>query len=694
MTLALDLWRSFRSWARGKAESHRLREARQENERRRVAKQSELIDNLPIVPSGPRIAQDQLAPIVEGIRKADISNATKRMLIESLPIQPDWLTPWQDWLNTLQFDGWWPVITGLTGRKEGAFFPFFRSEMELQILRDISRAIYTTNNHARGMTRGLRSYTIRKGYKATIVDKDNKDPVLQAKAQRVLDRFIAKNRWYARQQEFFTRSVRDGEALLRIFAGESGDRIPAVRFVWPEQIKQPQGSTSDLTWSYGVHTDPNDIETVHGYAVHALDGSPNFEEVSAADIVHFKRNVDSGVKRGIPDFVWGMKDALEQAGKLERNLGHGSAIQSAIAYIIQYAFGTRGEIEQAAMDNEDYKEGRPYPTNNTRSVQQFEPGMIVHTSKNEQFVESPYSAGVAGHIEVVKLLLRSAQSLWNAPSWLGSSDASDMGAYTSSLVAESPFVMGVETEQDDYAAVFLKVLTRVLEYAIEAGLLPEDTLQKVEIKQEVLSPVARDRAVEATIAHTKLEDKTTSPQQVIREAGQKPEDIIEEWKEWDVAGVAVAQPQAKKEPEVIAKTDTTDATAQADVLTQGSGSDLRQTVGGLNAIAALQSDFYGGKLPRPAAIANVMLLFGFNEGEASSLFPEIAPTKLQPDDVGKNGSVQESRITRTLFRLPDGETVEKVEVQGADLADTELFERKDAGGHEHKGKGQGGGAVH
>ncbi len=675
MTLALDLWRSFRSWARGKAESHRLREARQENERRRVAKQSELIDNLPIVPSGPRIAQDQLAPIVEGIRKADISNATKRMLIESLPIQPDWLTPWQDWLNTLQFDGWWPVITGLTGRKEGAFFPFFRSEMELQILRDISRAIYTTNNHARGMTRGLRSYTIRKGYKATIVDKDNKDPVLQAKAQRVLDRFIAKNRWYARQQEFFTRSVRDGEALLRIFAGESGDRIPAVRFVWPEQIKQPQGSTSDLTWSYGVHTDPNDIETVHGYAVHALDGSPNFEEVSAADIVHFKRNVDSGVKRGIPDFVWGMKDALEQAGKLERNLGHGSAIQSAIAYIIQYAFGTRGEIEQAAMDNEDYKEGRPYPTNNTRSVQQFEPGMIVHTSKNEQFVESPYSAGVAGHIEVVKLLLRSAQSLWNAPSWLGSSDASDMGAYTSSLVAESPFVMGVETEQDDYAAVFLKVLTRVIEYGIAAGLLPKDTLQKVEIKQEVLSPVARDRQVEATIAHTKLEDKTTSPQQVIRESGQKPEEIIREWKEWSKAPI---HGQADIAPIAI-EPSPGDDTPQADAITQGSGTDLRQTVGGLNAIAGLQSDYYAGKLPRPAAVANVMLLFGFSEGEASSLFPEIAPTKLQPDEVGQSSS-QESqldesdkpRVNRTIFMLPDGERVEKVEMLGVELTEAEL----------------------
>lgn len=541
MSLVADLWRSVRSWIRGKAESARLREKAQENQRRRLDKQRQIIDALPIVPDAPaaRIAKADLAPIMESLKsRDDISPQTKRMLIESLPVQPDWLTPWQDWLNSLQFDGWWPIITGLTGRKEGAFFPFFRSEMELQILRDISRALFTTNTHARGMTRGLKSYTIRKGFKITITDRDGKDPELQVKTQAFIDQFVRRNRWYARQQEAFTRSVRDGEVLLRIFPGKN-DGIPVVRFVWPEQIKQPKASNLQdlLSWSYGVHTDPDDIETVLHYAVHKLDGSTDYEAVDAKDIVHIKRNVDSGVKRGIPDFVWGMKDALEQAGKVERNLGHGSAIQAAIAYIIQYAAGTRSEIENASIDNRDYTEGRPYSENSTRSVQQFEPGMIVHTSKNEQFLESPYSQGVAGHIEVCKLLLRAAHSLWNAPPWLGSSDASDMGAYTSSLVAESPFVMGVESDQEDYAEAFMKLIRRAIEYGIAAGLLPSDVLQKVEIKQEVLSPVARDRQVEATIAHTQLEDETTSPQQVIREAGRKPEDVIKEWKEWKEAGM-------------------------------------------------------------------------------------------------------------------------------------------------------------
>lgn len=66
------------------------------------------------------------------------------------------------------------------------------------------------------------------------------------------------------------------------------------------------------------------------------------------------------------------------------------------------------------------------------------------------------------------------------------------------------------------------------------------------------------------------------------------------------------------------------------------GNDLRTTVGGLNAIAQLQKDYYTGSLPREAAMANVQLLFGFSDDESGRLFPVIAPKPLtdQPTEGG------------------------------------------------------------
>ena len=80
------------------------------------------------------------------------------------------------------------------------------------------------------------------------------------------------------------------------------------------------------------------------------------------------------------------------------------------------------------------------------------------------------------------------------------------------------------------------------------------------------------------------------------------------------------------------------------------GNDLRTTVGGLNAIAGIQANYYAGKIPRAAAVANVQLLFGFSPAEAASLFPEIAPTKLTPDDAPAAGDSQAAESVRRALK--------------------------------------------
>lgn len=58
------------------------------------------------------------------------------------------------------------------------------------------------------------------------------------------------------------------------------------------------------------------------------------------------------------------------------------------------------------------------------------------------------------------------------------------------------------------------------------------------------------------------------------------------------------------------------------------GNDLRASVGGSAQVGQIQQAFYGGKMPREAAIANLMMLFGFTEEEANKLLPEEEPETL------------------------------------------------------------------
>lgn len=539
LAIIRDWWHGRRAAAAAARleQSARLRAAqtavdREQNRALAVAKQRSIIEALPILPDkGAVVDGGKVARAVKSIlERTDLSAPTKRQLIESLPTHPDWVVPYQDWLNSHSWDGmWWGTITGLTHRNDGSDPPFFRSEMELQILRDMSRMLVKTNNHAKGMIKARRGYIIRKGYAITVTDKDGKNPQLQAHVQSFFDRWSRVNRWVRRQKEAFLKSSRDGEVFTRVFSGASiPDRMPRIRFIWPEQVKNPGGA---LEWSYGVRTHPDDIEAIESYAVFALDGTPSHVEVSARDVFHFKRNVDSGVKRGIPDFVWGLYEVLSSAGKLERNLGEGSAIQASIAYVLEHAVGTKSEIEDAVLVRGDYTTQRMWDRNPTRGVQQFEPGLIVDTDKNTQFKPSPYSAGVDGHLQVVDLLCRSAAVTENAPPWITTSIPSD-ASFASALVSESPFTINTEDEQEDYQEYFTAILDRVLEVAVEDGLLPREALSAIEIQLEPTPPVARNKGEEASVNKTYFDMRAKSPQQIIKEQGGKPEEVVQEWREW------------------------------------------------------------------------------------------------------------------------------------------------------------------
>lgn len=443
-----------------------------------------------------------------------------RRLKETAVLDFDYLGPWREVLNAQQTDpGWYPVGSQ-SSRRYGTHFPFFQTEQQLARIRDLSRIVFGTSNHAKGLMRGLVSFTIGTGFKFKVTAKPEAGQYADGADSRItafLDEWARQCRWYERQQELYRRTHRCGDGLL-VMAADDG--YLKLRFRWPEQLIQPPG-TDFREWSFGIRTDPDDAETRYEYHFASLDkpAEPG-EFVDVGDVIHtMDRETDSGIKRGLPLFSFDCKDALDAASRLTRNLGEGSAIRAAIAFIRQHAAKTPEEITSFVTSQADFKERRGF-RDTYQDVTDLQPGSVYDISEGMEFGGMPANAETAAQAAVCDLLVRSACSRINAPEWLGSSNAANMGAYTSSLVAESPFVKGIIGDQEYYRARFMDVVNRALKVASTHGVIRPEDLEMVTVELVPPSPEVRNRQEEATIASIEIPLGVDSRQRYAESVGR------------------------------------------------------------------------------------------------------------------------------------------------------------------------------
>ena len=412
-----------------------------------------------------------------------------RRLKEASVIDFNWVGPWQQALEKYQTDPSWFPLGSNSSRQHGVYFPFFRTEQELGILRDISRIVARTNNHAEGMVEGLTSFVVGTGHKFKVTPRDPADKQAARDLTEFLDYWAAVNEWDDRQQEAFSGSREDGNYLWRMFAD---DGVMKLRDVWPEQMTQPPDATFE-EYGFGVRSKPGDAETVEEYYFRDIDDpTGDGERVKACDVVHFKANSRRKIKCGLPDFCFNAKDVLDSAARLTRNMGEGSAIREAITLIRQHASASEEEVQQFSTANADFQEKRPPSFDKQQFVRQYEPGTELDIPDGMEFAGVPANPGTPAHASVVAILLRSAATKWNAPEWLVSGDASNMGAYTSSLVAESPFVRRITRAQLYYKTRFIRVVRRAVEIAESHGVLMRDTLKRCILELVPPAPQVRD----------------------------------------------------------------------------------------------------------------------------------------------------------------------------------------------------------
>lgn len=357
----------------------------------------------------------------------------------------------------------------------GILWPIIRNEMDFDTMRASARILADVNDLAKGILCRLRNFTIRTGFtyqalaKAKLRAEEARiAQILADQVQFADDEFCELNQWADREKESGIRKWRDGEYFHRLFRPDPERGITVVRFVEPEQVRRPMGSPPE--WSWGIHTDPDDIESIISYAVEYRGDSIDWHDVAADEIIHGKANVDRTIKRGISDFYC-TREGLEGIRKLRRALRVGAAMQASIPWIEQYDVARQTAVQagvNAMIDQLQPQVNNPF-SGKPMNMKQYLPGQVLHIGHGKQYLPAPVAEATNNiHIAIGQYDVRSIGARWDMPEYMIGGDASNNN-FASILVAGAPFVIAVETEQDSLKKNFLQVHWAAIKNYADAG---------------------------------------------------------------------------------------------------------------------------------------------------------------------------------------------------------------------------------
>lgn len=378
------------------------------------------------------------------------------------------------WVSEPEEDQW----TTVTPDKD------YYSEDELRTLREQAAKLYYVSPAARGLVDVMVLFIM--GRHASMAAEDEK-------AQRYWDEWAKANRWDDRARELIRRTFRSGEFFLRFFepAGRA-DRYGTVRFVDPSEVTDHRNRHS-----YGIETDPEDVEKVlryHRTFTHE-NGTQEHEVIDADDMVHEKVLVDSNVKRGV-SWLIGMAKyvrAYEQWLDDRRYLNR-------IRTIFNLVMKPEGPMTPAALKAKFQDESRT-PSGRTPSKRLPKRGSVL-LAQGVDYEFKSLDLNASDTKDDGRAIERMISKATQLVEGVVTGDYSNQN-YASSLVAESPMVKMVESWQDFFDGVFGRVFAKVIERAKNRGQLNE----KVETQCSCNF---------ATLVHRDL-DKDTNAYQVHRQ---------------------------------------------------------------------------------------------------------------------------------------------------------------------------------
>ncbi len=437
-------------------------------------------------------------------------------------------------------------------RKDGANFPVFRTEAELGIIRAIGRALGESTEHGLAVLETLASYTVGTGFQWNVspVPAKKKDPdalAVAATAKAALENLFDTQSWTCdREEEFQRRAARDGEMFIAIMDDPADKNRVVLRFVEPSQVTEPGPSVQNAIctmygveagcWSFGIHTRTGDVEAVLGYFVQWTDNANDWTYLHESRVVHWKRNVDSNVKRGVSDF-YPCRQGQQKGRTLQSALTHGAATQAKIAWIQSYAENVTPADVSANISNQTTRQ-QSIPTAQRgailRNVAGMKEGTVVHTQR------TTYEPGPMGHaekatgfIEVLAANLRTLGIRWMIPEFMISGDGSNANL-ASTLSQASPFGRARERDQFKLGAQQTKLIRKILALWCRRGMFQQwgiaclsDLLAVVGLTYTAPDVQVQDKAEQLDAAERKL--AIGIPRSIVmQELGYTPEDLADQ----------------------------------------------------------------------------------------------------------------------------------------------------------------------
>ncbi|TWT30341.1 Phage portal protein, lambda family [Posidoniimonas corsicana] len=398
---------------------------------------------------------------------------------------------------------WWlPLAAAGRSRADGPL-----DELGLSRLREECRRLAIGNEFAINGHENRVNYLVGAGhvYLATPRKGTHASDELAGRVQAVIDEFRHQNRWQSRQQEIVRRLDRDGEAFLRFFTAGGQTH---VRFIEPDQVAAPERAARDPRARFGVVTDPADVERVQGYYV---DG----RFVQANQVQHRKANVDANVRRGLPLFA-AVRSNLRRAERLLRNMSVVAEVQSAIALIRRHRTGTRAGVERFA--DETAAQTTVDSQGRTQRVTQYGPGAILDAPAGLEYEFPATGIDASRFVAVLQAELRAIAARLVMPEFMFTSDASN-ASYASTMVAEGPAVRMFQRLQATLVQDDCEVMWRVIDNAAQAGRLPRNVRELIEVQVTPPSLEVRDPLKEANVNKIAHAVGVLSPQTWSRRLG-------------------------------------------------------------------------------------------------------------------------------------------------------------------------------
>lgn len=325
------------------------------------------------------------------------------------------------------------------------------------VMLDQAWKFYHTNPFAKTIIRSLCKFVLGKGPILKPVSENGK-------VKDAWDAFAKENKWGVREKEVATRAFRDGEVFLRFIENqESG--VLGVRFVRANFIMNPKIMTARPNVSYGIETDPADIEKVLKYYYCDRQGTLK-EEIAPDEMMHLKILSDSDMKRGFSFLLTVMPWIKKYESWLEDRIALNKA-RTAIA-LVRTVEGPASTVESI---RDEYKS--QYQDADKHKQQAMPRATVLTASKGISYSMLSPNINATDVRDDGRAILLAVAAGCGFPEMFLTADFSNAN-YASTMVAQNPFVREIEDWQDLFEdSLYKEVFARVIRHAKAYGEVPQ-----------------------------------------------------------------------------------------------------------------------------------------------------------------------------------------------------------------------------